>query len=161
MSIGVVPGKYRIPHNGHEWLIQQGAKKYDKLYVAPAPFPEYSPLTLEEIINILKKITEPFENVEVESLVKGQFLVDYARDRGAEYILRSMRNEDDFRRERNSGSYNRKLNPEVLTEYLIPDEQYLELNSTTLIEIHDLGGIERMRQFVPEVTYQKLLEKNF
>lgn len=162
MSIGVVPGKYRMPHNGHEWLIQQGAKKYDKLYVVAAQITEQSPFSLEERLELLRGITEPFENIEVDSLGRHQFLVDYANDKDAEYILRSLRNEEDFRRERNMESYNRKINPEITTEYLIPDEPFLELNSTRLIELLSLEmGVERVRQFVPEIVYQKLLEKNF
>lgn len=160
MNIGVAPGKYRIPHNGHEWLIQRGVEKYDKLYVVVAQIPEsQSPFSLEERMEILRKITEPFKNADVESLEEGQFLVDYAKAKDARYVLRSLK-EDDLTREFEMWDYNEDFDPEILPEFLRSPKKYRQINSTRLIEIVGLeNGIERVRPYVPEIVYQKLLEK--
>ena len=159
----VVPGKFRIPHKGHEWLIQQAYELLirfegeNKLYVGVAYTTEQFPFSLEERLEVIRGITAPYENIEVDNLREGQKLVNYAREREAKYIFRSTR---DLTNEEDMWEFNKDFDPNITPHFLRPPNEYWYLNSTRLIEILTLeGGAEDLRPYVPEFTYKKLLEK--
>ena len=63
---------------GHLWMIEQGSRLFDELIVAIGINPEKRYMfSLDERLDVLKKVTAPFANVKVSSF-ENLYLVHYA-----------------------------------------------------------------------------------
>lgn len=97
---------------------------------------------MESKINELyKKETK----IEVKSYNK--LTVDYAKDNGAQFILRGIRNGKDLDYESPIAQTNAKINPEIETVFLITSPEYSMINSTIIREVYKTG--EDINQFLP------------
>ncbi len=137
--IAIYPGSFDPLTNGHLDLIQRGSRIFDELVVAILRNTEKAPLfSLEERLEMLHECTSQFPNVCVESFAG--LLVDYARDRGAQAVLRGIRAVSDYEYELQMGWMNRKLDPSLETVFMMPAEAYSYLSSRLVREIASLGG---------------------
>lgn len=137
--IAIYPGTFDPPTNGHLDLIQRGAKIFDELVVAILRNSEKTPLfTVEERLKMLRECTSQWENVRAESF-EG-LLVDYARDCGAQAVLRGIRAVSDYEYELQMAWMNRKLDPTLETVFMMPAGAYSYLSSRLVREIASLGG---------------------
>ena len=160
-DFGVFPGGFDPPHNGHLWLIEQGVLKYSRLYVAVSQnVNRQYEFSLDERLEMLREITKSYDNTSVEYLEPGQFLVDYARQKSARYILRGLRNIEDFVAEMDMWNNNRRFDPDILTEFLMPPEEYQKISSHRIRELVRLQPWEeRVRPLVHEFVFEKLFGK--
>jgi pantetheine-phosphate adenylyltransferase len=137
--IAIYPGSFDPPTNGHLDLIQRGAKIFDELVVAILRNSEKTPLfTVDERMEMLRECTSQWDNVRVESF--GGLLVDYARDRGAQAVLRGIRAVSDYEYELQMAWMNRKLDSSLETVFMMPAGAYSYLSSRLVREIASLGG---------------------
>ena len=137
--IAIYPGTFDPPTNGHLDLIRRGAKIFDELVVAILRNPEKSPLfSIEERLEMLRECTGQWKNVRIESF--GGLLVDYARDCGAQAVLRGIRAVSDYEYELQMAWMNRKLDPSLETIFMMPAGAYSYLSSRLVREIASLGG---------------------
>ncbi|MDX1460612.1 MAG: phosphopantetheine adenylyltransferase, partial [Xanthomonadales bacterium] len=65
---------------------------------------------------------------------------DFVREVGADVIIRGLRAVSDFEYEFQLASMNRRLNDDVETLFLTPDEAYAFISSSLVKEIARLGG---------------------
>ncbi len=79
-----------------------------------------------------------WKNVRVESFAG--LLVDYARDCGAQAVLRGIRAVSDYEYELQMAWMNRKLDPSLETVFMMPAGAYSYLSSRLVREIASLGG---------------------
>ncbi|HYG89097.1 MAG TPA: pantetheine-phosphate adenylyltransferase [Azospirillum sp.] len=118
---------------GHLWMIQQGARLFDRVIVAIGINPGKSPtFPLEQRLDLTRRsIAEAGLNgrIEVDSFER-MFLVDFARKRGADILLRGIRNESDFTYEMMMRHVNGDLAPEMLTVALMPPRELREVSSS-------------------------------
>ncbi len=137
--IAIYPGSFDPLTNGHLDLIQRGAKIFDELVVAILQNSEKTPLfSVEERLEMLHECTGQWRNVRVESFAG--LLVDYARDRGAQAVLRGIRAVSDYEYELQMAWMNRKLDPSLETVFMMPAGAYAYLSSKLVREIASLGG---------------------
>ncbi len=154
--IAIYPGSFDPVTNGHLDLIERGAKIFDRLVVAVLRNLEKDPVfTLTERVEMLREVTRPWSNVEVD--VFDGLLVYYARKRGARVILRGIRAISDYEYELQMAMMNRKLEQEIETVFLMPAEAYSYLSSRLVREIARLGG--PLQGLVPPVVEQRLRAK--
>lgn len=158
MRICVYAGSFDPVTNGHMWMIEQGASLFDELIVAIGTNPDKrSYYTVPDRMELLRRCTAGFPNVKVSSF-QNRFLVDYAREVGARYILRGIRNEDDYAYERAMRNINADLAPEVVTVFLMPPREMAEISSSFVRGLIGPDGWEEVvRQFVPGPVYEFLL----
>ncbi len=92
----VYAGSFDPPTNGHVWMIEQGARLFDKLIVAVARNPEkgYS-YELDQRVGWLSEICRNHDNVEVK-VIENEFLAHYAARANARFVIRGIRNEADY-----------------------------------------------------------------
>ena len=116
----VYAGSFDPPTKGHVWMIEQASAMFDKLIVAVARNPEKT-YTFDSKLREtwLKQVADKYANVEVATL-ENEFLSHYARDRGARFIVRGIRNEDDYQYERAMRYVNADLAPGLTTVFLMP-----------------------------------------
>ncbi len=154
--IAVYPGSFDPVTHGHLDLIERGAKLFDRLIAAVLRNLEKDPLfTLEERVEMLREVTKPWPNVEVD--VFDGLLVDYARKRNAQVLLRGIRAISDYEYELQMALMNRKLEPKIETVFLMPAEAYSYLSSRLVREIARLGG--PVHGLVPPAVERRLRTK--
>ncbi len=154
--IAIYPGSFDPPTNGHLDVIQRGARIFDELVVAILRNSEKAPLfSLEERLEMLRECTSQFPNVCVESFAG--LLVDYARERGAQAVLRGIRAVSDYEYELQMAWMNRKLDPTLETVFMMPAGAYSYLSSRLVREIASLGGT--LGGLVPASVESRLRER--
>ncbi|MGH9704828.1 MAG: pantetheine-phosphate adenylyltransferase [Candidatus Acidiferrales bacterium] len=149
----IYPGSFDPVTNGHLDLIQRGAKIFDRLVVAVLRNLEKQPLfKVSERVDMLREVTKPWPNVEVD--VFEGLLMDYARRKDAQVILRGIRAISDYEYELQMALMNRKLEPRIETVFMMPAEAFSYLSSRLVREIAQLGG--SVKDLVPPVIEEHL-----
>ncbi len=126
----VYAGSFDPPTNGHVWMIEQGARLFDKLIVAAARNPEKGyTYELDHRVRWLDEICSVYDNVEVASF-ENEFLAHYAQRVDARFVIRGIRNEADYQYERGMRYVNSDLNDGLATVFLMPPRSLCEISSS-------------------------------
>jgi pantetheine-phosphate adenylyltransferase len=139
MSIAVYPGSFDPATYGHLDVIARAALSFEQVIVGVLHNSAKSPLfSVEERVNILRKATEDIPNVTVKSF--SGLSVNFARENGANVIIRGLRAVTDFEYELQMAQTNRVLAPDVDTVFLTTSLEYAYLSSTVMKEVAVFGG---------------------
>ena len=156
MTIAVYPGSFDPVTLGHYDIINRTAKIMDRVIIGVLQNKSKTPLfSTQERVNMLKEVTAELENVEVRCF--DGLLIDFARNCGANVIVRGLRAVTDFESELQMAQTNHKMEPELETAFLTTSLEYSYLSSTTVKEVAAFGG--DLSQFVPEAVAQRITEK--
>ena len=159
--VGVYPGTFDPVTNGHMDIIGRAARILDRLVVGVAMNAGKGPLfPLEERVELVKAETDaitartgtPIEVVPFEGL-----LVAFARQVGADMIIRGLRAVTDFDYEFQMAGMNHRLDPGVETVFLMASETHQFISSRFVKEIARLGG--DVTSFVPKLTLERTLAR--
>ena len=135
----IYPGTFDPITNGHADLVQRASVCFDRVVIAVAGSTgKATRFSLEKRVGLAREVLGGVANVEIESF--DGLLVEFARERGAQVILRGLRAVSDFEYEFQLASMNRKLAPGIETMFLTPDEGYTFISSSLVREIAALGG---------------------
>lgn len=135
----IYPGTFDPITHGHSDLVERAAKLFDRVIVAVAVNPKKAPaFSLDERVALAREVLAQQKGVEVDSF--DNLLADYAREQGAQVILRGLRAVSDFEYEFQLAGMNRRLVPEVETLFLTPAERYSYISSSLVREVAALGG---------------------
>lgn len=141
---------------GHLDVVERAARTFGQLTVAVARDCGKSPLfTLEERVEIVREACAPFENVTVEQF--SGLLVDFAKSKSADVIVRGLRTVSDFEYEMQMALTNRQLAEEIETIFLMPKQDFSYVSSTNVRQIASLGG--RIENFVPPNVVERVNRK--
>ncbi len=153
----IYPGTFDPPTNGHLDLIARGAKISDELIIAVLRDSTKlgALFSAEERQAMLREVTAEWPNVSV-AIFDG-LLVDFARECGAQAVLRGIRAVSDYEYELQMAMMNRKLAPDVETLFLIPAEKYTFVSSRLVKGVAKLGG--DVSELVPPSVNARLLLK--
>ena len=129
MKIAVYPGSFDPISNGHLDIIRRAAKIFDKLYVVVSvnPVKNYC-FTTDERIYMLKTATKDLENVVIES--DDGLVLNYAKARNANVIIRGMRNILDYENEISLFQFNHTIDSSIDTFVLF------HLQTTYFYQVH-------------------------
>ena len=162
MVTALYPGTFDPVTNGHLDVLGRASRLFEKVIVAvasgnSAKSTMFSPV---ERVKMVKENLELFENVSVE-LFDG-LLVEYAKQKGANVLIRGLRVVSDFEYEFQMAQMNRHLDTSLETISLMPNHKYFFTSSQLIKQVHLYG--ERETGLVPEnvrVALKKLvLRKN-
>lgn len=156
MIKAVFAGSFDPPTNGHLDIIERSSMLFDSVDVVVSVNPEKKYLfTDEERCRMLRALVSQYRNVSVH-LYKG-LIVNYARQSGANVLIRGVRSTNDFAYEFELASMNQNLNPGIETIFLQSKEKYAIVKSSSIKQLAQFGGdISRM---VPEIVADALKEK--
>ena len=136
MRTGIYPGSFDPVTLGHFDIIERSSMIFDRLIVGVLQNSSKSPLfSTEERVNMLRKVTEGLDNVEIMSF--NGLLVDFVR---ASVVVRGLRAITDFEYELQMAQMNRVIAPEVDTMFLTTNLKYSYLSSSTVKEVARYGG---------------------
>ncbi|MCT6923995.1 MULTISPECIES: pantetheine-phosphate adenylyltransferase [Bacillales] len=155
-KIAVVPGSFDPITNGHLDIINRAADVFDIVYVGVLNNSSKNPLfTIDERIHLIQEVTKNRPNIRVESSTG--LLVDYAKEKGAQAIVRGLRAVSDFEYEMQITSMNRVLDESIETFFIMTKNQYSFLSSSIVKEVAKYGG--NIAELVPPIVEQALKEK--
>jgi len=155
-NIAVYAGTFDPITFGHIDLVTRAVQIFDRVIVAVAASPKKSPLfSLSERVSLCEEVLKHLPSVEVRGF--DSLLLSFAKENGANVILRGLRTVTDFDYEFQLASMNRHLNPSIESMFLVPSENYMYISSTLVREIASLGGA--VSDFVPETIKQALYQK--
>lgn len=155
--VAVCPGSFDPPTEGHINIVERSLKMFDKVVVAVAVnSSKKTLLSLEERVVLLKDIFKKHPGVEIDTF-QDRLLVDYARSKKAQVILRGLRTIQDYEYEFQMALANRQLAPEIETVFMMTESQFSHISSTLIKEILTLGGPGQ--GLVPSAVEKKVREK--
>ena len=159
--IGLYPGTFDPVTNGHMDVIDRAARLLDRLVVGVAINAGKGPLfPLEERVELVRAETGRIgARAGCEVLVRPftGLLVHFAREVGAQMIVRGLRAVTDFDYEFQMTGMNHRLDPEIETVFLMASETNQFISSRFVKEIAFLGG--DISTFVPPVTLDRTLAR--
>jgi len=138
-NIAIYPGTFDPITNGHFDLVRRATKLFDNVIVAIAEGTSKKPIfNIEERVALTRSVLQEFENVEICGF--DTLLIDFAREKQANIILRGLRAVSDFEYEFQLASMNRHLSSDIETLFLTPAEEYSYISSSLVREVASLGG---------------------
>jgi pantetheine-phosphate adenylyltransferase len=141
---------------GHLDIVERAAQYFDGLIVAVIRNPQKTGalFTLAEREEMLHEVTGHLPNVEV-AFFKG-LLVDFAREKGADAIVKGMRAVSDFDYELQMAQMNQRLTG-IDTFFLTTSPQHSFLSSSLVREVARFGG--DVSSMVPPAIDARLKER--
>ena len=152
----IYPGTFDPITMGHIDLAQRAAKRFHKVIIAVAGSTgKNTCFTVDERIQLAETALSDSSNIEVKPF--GGLLVNFAREVGADVIVRGLRAVSDFEYEFQLASMNRKLAPELETIFLTPDDGFTYVSSSLVREIARYGG--NVSKFLHPAVEAALLQR--
>lgn len=153
MKIAVFPGSFDPITNGHIDILKRAIKLFDKIIVLVAVNPEKkTTLSLEERVETIKEATKDIPNLEID--FTSGLTVAYAKEHGATYLIRGLRNEKDFEFESELMAANKAIDSSIETVFFIADEQDIEISSSRVKELLKSG--HDISKLVPKNILEKM-----
>ena len=152
-QIVIYPGSFDPLTFGHLDIIERAAQRFEKIIIAVGVNDLKQALIPEaERLELIKKVVAPFANVDVQRF--SGLLVDFAKQTGANLILRGIRNGTDCDFEQQLAHMNRSLSPALDTVFMMPSATVQAIASTLVRTIVRAGG--DVSAFVPKVVAEAL-----
>lgn len=152
-NTAIYPGTFDPITFGHMDLVERASRLFKRVIVAVAVNANKKPLfSLDERVDMAKTVLSVYPNVEVCGFKS--LLTDFAKQQGANIILRGLRAVSDFDYEFQLAGINRRIAPDLESLFLMPAERYTYISSRLVREISALGG--NVKEFVPDMVVQKL-----
>ncbi len=156
IKTAIYPGSFDPLTNGHVDIIERGLKIFDKIIVAVLHNPSKKSLfSVEERVDMIKASFNGTKNLCVDSF--DGLLVDYAKIKKADAIIRGMRAISDFENEFQMALMNRRLSRDVQTVFLMTGLRWIFTSSSIIKEVAEFGG--DITGMVPLPVNRKMEEK--
>lgn len=161
MRKAVYAGSFDPITNGHLWMVEKGSHLFDELIVAIGENPEKKyTFSFDERLRVLRESVKGIANISVNSF-ENQFLVNYARTVGAQFILRGIRDSRDYEFERGMRHFNDDLQPDITTVFLMPPREIAEVSSSLVKGlVGPEGWQEIVRRYVPAPVYELIISRH-
>lgn len=145
---------------GHNWMIERGSQMFDQLIVGigvnPAKKPMFDEIERAEMLQTDIKMMG-LKNVRVTTFT-GKFLIKHANECGAQFILRGLRDTNDFTYEAGLQHINEKIDPTVQTVFLMPPPYLRDVSSSVVKSLIGFDGWEKIVQdYVSPNVFKKLI----
>lgn len=159
MKIGIYPGSFDPITYGHLDVIVRASGLVDKLIIGVLRNSAKKPLfSAEERVALIEEVIKEkpeLTNISVEAF-EG-LLVDFAKQKNANLLVRGLRAITDFEYELQIAQMNHKLNDKIDTVFFTTSVEYSYLSSSAVKEIASYSG--DIRKFVPNNIVQAVYEK--
>ncbi len=146
-KVAIFPGSFDPFTNGHLETVRRAAGLFDDLIVAVMTNTNKRALfTPAERVALIEDCLVGLPNVHVQAHAAA-LTVDLARELGAQYIVRGLRNASDYTFETEIAHANAKMAPEITTILLPARGSEVGISSSVVKEIASFGG--DLSDFVP------------
>jgi len=155
-SLALIPASFDPVTNGHLDIIHRANRIFEKLIVSVAVnVAKNETFSAEDRVEFLEIALAGMKSVQVTTF--SGLTTDYAREIGANVVIRGVRAMSDFEYEFEMALMNKHLYPEIETVFLMASQEYLYVSSSRLKELVRFG--RDVSEFVPPLVAQKLKEE--
>lgn len=159
-TLALYPGSFDPITYGHLDILERATELFDKVIITIAVNNKKDTVfTGDERETLIKECLQDktwADRVEIQQFTG--LLVDFAKERDAQTLVRGVRQVSDFEYEFRMALTNRRLAPEVDTVFLMPNEQLTFISASLVKEIAYWDG--DLSSFVPDHV-AKALHKKF
>jgi pantetheine-phosphate adenylyltransferase len=147
MKIAIFPGSFDPITKGHESIVNRASNLFDKIYVAIGI--NANKKYLFDMAKRIEFIEATFSNNnKVEVISYSKLTVDLCTELNASYILRGLRNSNDFIYEYPISQANKQMNSEIETLFFATEPVYSAINSSIVRDIYRHGG--DIKAYIPD-----------
>lgn len=157
MKTAVIPGSFDPITYGHVDVIERSLNIFDKVVVLVGENPSKTEMfSKDERIQLIRDALKAYDGrLRVEHF--SGLLLDYMKKNGYTVIVRGLRAISDFEYEFQRALFNRELDEEIDTIFIMTKDDYSFIKSSIIKEIAMFGG--DITKFVPENVAKKLKER--
>lgn len=138
MKTAIFPGSFDPFTRGHEAIVEQALRLFDRVVIAVGEnVSKQSLLSPKQRLRLIEDLYA--DESRVECISYRSLTVDVARELGASAIIRGVRNTLDFEYERTMAQTNRRLAPELETVLLFTPAELMDVSSSTVRELLAFG----------------------
>lgn len=149
------PGTFDPVTNGHLDIIGRTSESFDTVIVGVLENPSKQPLFgLEERVAMLREACSSLSNVRVDSFTG--LLVTYAKDQGADVIVKGLRAVSDYESEIQMAQMNHRL-AGTETLFMPTSPKWSFLSSSLVKEVGKFGG--DVTGLVPDAVRDRLRDR--
>ena len=159
MTVAIYPASFDPIHYGHIDIAKRAARIFDRVIVAVYDRPMKNLLfTIDERLQLVEQALRDIPSFEIARY--SGLTVEYARQVGAQVIVRGLRVVSDFELEWHMALTNKQLAPDIEVVCLMTSQAYAFLSSSTVREVALLGGdvSSMVPSFVVEALRRKAIE---
>ncbi len=156
MTVALYPGSFDPITNGHLDITTRASKLFDKIIIGVFATPSKRlTFNIDERVELATEAVAHLSNVEVQPY--GGLTVDFAKEIGADVMVRGLRMSADFEREFEMAMMNKKLYPGLELVCFMANQEYQFLSSSLMKEVASLGG--NITSLVPKHVAEALRRK--
>ena len=155
-KVAIYPGSFDPVTYGHLDVMQRAARIFDKVIVAVADNASKTYLfSHRERLAMVREASKGLKGIKVVSF--NGLVTEFAKKNRTNVLIRGLRMISDFEYEFQMALTNRKLDGDIETLFMMPNEDYSYLSSKLIKEISSLGA--RVSCFVPGDVEKELRRK--
>lgn len=156
MTSVIYPGSFDPFTNGHLDIVRRASAIFDKVIVAIGDNPAKKCFfNREDRRKMIEESVKTLKNVKVD--VFDGLLVDYARSKKSQVVLRVIRNAADFDYETSMAQTNKALDKTLETVFMVSTKEMSFLSSRFIKEAIELGG--DVSELIPEPVNRYIQKK--
>lgn len=129
MSVALYPGSFNPWHKGHEDILKQALKVFDRVIIAIGVNPDKPELILATIP------TDIYNDRRVDVRKYNGLLSDFVKELKADVVVRGLRNGQDFEYEKIQQYWNEDLGITVPTFYIIANRSLVHISSSAIKQV--------------------------
>lgn len=137
-KIAFFPGSFDPFTKGHEDIVLRAIGLFDEVVVGIGH--NTNKKRYFELEKMKQYIEKTFEGKPVKVISYQDLTANIAKQVGAKYILRGLRNTTDFEYENSISQVNRHINNELETIFLITSPHLAPISSTIIRDLHRYGS---------------------
>tara|TARA_B100001142_G_scaffold41284_1_gene36868 strand:+ start:1260 stop:1718 length:459 start_codon:yes stop_codon:yes gene_type:complete len=146
-KIAVFPGSFAPFTIGHQSIVDRALPLFDKIIIAIGVNTNKNQhFTIDQKMQWIKSVYS--NNPKIETKQYEGLTVDFCKQENANYILRGLRDSDDFKFEKDIAQMNQDLNPDIETIFIITPSNISHISSSIVRDIIKNGG--DVSKFLPK-----------
>ena len=137
-KIAFFPGSFDPFTKGHEDIVLRALALFDEVVIGIGQ--NSSKARYFDLEKIKSCIEDTFKGKPVRVVSYQDLTANVAKEVGAKFIIRGLRNTTDFEYENSISQVNRHINPELETVFLITSPHLAPISSTIIRDLHRYGS---------------------
>lgn len=152
MNAAIYAGSFDPFTNGHLSVLLQAAQIFDKVVLVIADNPEkYRKYPLGRMKIAIDNILKDYAQNNIDICYTNKLISDFALSIDASYLVRGLRNPNDFVYEENIAKINKELNPDLHTIYIRADDEIISSSMVRELFAHNKDISKYVSKHVLEV----------